>query len=99
MKYLITESKFNSLIKKTLLNRFPTIGGVTFTKYPVLLGDTREIIERTNIIIFLDPKQHFSNPLGEAIKIKKFIVDYFIPDLYEYGNPYGVRIHHKGKSL
>lgn len=99
MKYLITESKLNSLIEKTILNKFPTIGGVKFIKYPVLLANTREVVERTGIIVFLDPKQNISNPLGEAVKIKRFIVDFFIPDLYEYGNPYGVQIIHNGKTL
>ena len=101
MKYLITESKLNSIIEKSLLNTFPIIKEVKFTEAPVLLGSgERRIIERTYIIITLDAKENL--PWGlvhkelevlreESRKIRRFIENYLIPDLPDYGCPYGVK--------
>lgn len=56
MKYLITESKINDLIKKFILEEFPNVYSVKFYPTSVTLGSSEGFpsIVRTEIVVVID---------------------------------------------
>lgn len=74
MKYIITESKINDAIKKIVLEEFPIVNEVRFTKLTVMLGSTKGIpkIDRTVIWLILDNSNNQYNR-SQLMVIKKDI--------------------------
>lgn len=60
MKYLITESKMNETIKKVILDEFPVVSEVRFTKLKVTLGSSQgtPTVDRTVIWVILNNSQN-----------------------------------------
>lgn len=76
MKYLLTESKINDLIKKFALKSFPEVSDVFFTTKSVMLGSTegRPIIEQTIINVVINNSNNEMTK-QQLYKLQKKIVN------------------------
>ena len=95
MKYLITESKMNETIKRTILEEYPFVNEVRFTKLKVMLGSTKGLprVDRTVIwVIINNSNNQFDR--GELMSIKKDIwnkIDgIFSLGLEDYASEYSI---------
>lgn len=95
MKYIITESKVNLIIKKVILDEFSMVKEVRFTNLKVVMGSSQgaPTIERTVIWVILDngQNQYDRNQLIEIRRNIRSLVDgIFGLDLGKYGSEWDI---------
>jgi ATP-dependent protease HslVU (ClpYQ) ATPase subunit len=101
MKYLITESKMNSLIEDFLKKQFDVVVDVKFKKIRVHLASTHETIDRTEIQILIDPyeilKGNFDYDTSKGIyiidvirDISKTLDNLFTLNYMKYGSKWSI---------
>ena len=97
MKYIIKESKLDSLIEKFIYQKFSIVKKVYFTEQPKVLGSTlgQPIVNERRINIILDNSENTLNKTElfeiESL-IKKNLDSMFNLNLVEYGSLWSVSV-------
>jgi hypothetical protein len=95
MKYLITESRINNLIEKYILERFPMVNGVSFTKKKVQLAGEpnsrgENIIDRNVINLTWDWEEMEWSPNKTIKSITNDVNDMFELNIGKYGSDWDI---------
>ena len=98
MKYLLTESKINDLIKRFALKSFPEVSDVFFTTKSIMLGSTkgRPVIEQTiiNVVINNSNNEITKQQLSKLEQsIVNSINEMFSLEHSNYGSGWDFRIY------
>jgi len=98
MKYLLTESKINDLIKRFALKSFPEVSDVFFTTKSIMLGSTegRPVIEQTiiNVVINNSNNEITKQQLSKLEQsIVNSINEMFSLEHSNYGSEWDFRIY------
>lgn len=94
MKFIISESKFNNLIEKYILDTYPMVKDVNIVTRTVMLGGPvnlrgERIIDKRVIVIKYDPEKLELPPISTLMRIKANLNSVFGLDI-EYGSDWGI---------
>lgn len=97
MKIVITENRINNLIEKYILDGYPMVRRVFFTKRRVQLGNEpnirgEQIIDRNIINIIFIEKKMIQSPNWEIRRIANDIDSMFSLDIKKYGSDWGIEV-------
>ena len=94
MRVLITENKYYNLIEKYILDGYPEVKNVTFTKKDVYLasGDKngRKIVTRDIIVLGFISGQMTHSPTWNLRHIRQDINNVFGLDIGKYGSDWDI---------
>jgi hypothetical protein len=102
MKYLITETKFNSTIERFIKESFPYVVSVSFVDTGVWLAQENKRTDRTLIIVIVDPYNILHGNINGAWnrydnnirrEIWNSINSFFNLELDKYGSKWDLNVY------
>lgn len=98
MKFIISESKFNNLIEKYILDTYPMVNDVYFTTKKVKLGSGpnsrgEDIIDKQIIVIKYDHEKLELPPISTLMRIRTNLNSVFGLDMGFYGSDWDIEFN------